>query len=156
MVHPKQLVCIRMQLWNIHSQNEDKELGSLIFSNSFLQIEAKNHINLSENVPFLQAWHTDHFHYSNTRVPIHTEKNLNSEEHFGERVKGEFYEDIVGFLPLQEVYVPLLKHDLILYGKLSFYEKGFIYTDLRMGAFVVPFASLHKITFHVTESDNWI
>lgn len=65
----------------------------------------------------------------NMRVPILTEKNLNSEEHFGDRTMGDFFEDVLGFLPTQERYLPLLTHDSVLFGKLMFYAKGFIYTD---------------------------
>jgi len=31
---------------------------------------------------------------------------------------------------------------MLLYGKIMFYEKGFIYTDLRLGAFVVLYSQL--------------
>ena len=39
---------------------------------------------------------------------------------------------------------------------MSFYEKGFIYTDTRLGAFVVPYTSIEKITFHVTDDRDWM
>jgi hypothetical protein len=142
MVHPKLLTCIRMQVWGVQSQFDDSQLGSLIFANSFIQIDTKNFINLTGNVPILQAWHTDFNHYANTPVPILTEKNLYMDDHFGERIKGDFHEDVFGFLPVQQKLLPLLKHDMLLYGKIMFYEKGFIYTDLRLGAFVVLYSQL--------------
>lgn len=37
-----------------------------------------------------------------------------------------------------------------------FYEKGFIYTDLRLGAFVVPYSQLESITMHQSDENNWI
>lgn len=70
-----------------------------MFANSYCQIDAKNYITLTENIPVLQAWHTNNNHYANQRLPILTEKTLNSEEHFGDRITSEFYEDVLGFLP---------------------------------------------------------
>ncbi len=119
-------------------------------------MDAKNFINLTGNVPVLQAWHTDFHHYANTRLPILTEKKLNCEAHFGERLVGDFYEDVFGFLPVQQQLLPLLKHDMLLYGKLMFYQRGFIYTDLRLGAFVVPYSQLQLITVHFSETQDWI
>ena len=46
--------------------------------------------------------------------------------------------------------------DIVLCGKLSFYEKGFIFTDNRLGAFVVPYASIERLTFHVTDDRDWM
>jgi hypothetical protein len=37
-----------------------------------------------------------------------------------------------------------------------FFEKGFIYTDNRLGAFVVPFSQLQSITFHFDDALDWI
>jgi hypothetical protein len=156
MVHPKLLTCIRMQVWGIQSQCDDSALGSLVFANSFIQVDSKNFINLTANVPVIQAWHTNANHYANTRVPILTEKNLDCEEHFGDRVRDDFYDDVFGFLPVQQKHLTTLKHDFLLFGKLMFYEKGFIYTDLRLGAFVVPYSQLQKITFHFNDTHDWI
>ena len=34
-------------------------------------------------------------------------------------------------------------------GKLDLYEKGFIYSDIRQGAFFVPFSDLKRINFYM-------
>lgn len=44
----------------------------------------------------------------------------------------------------------------MLAGKLAFYEKGFIFTDQRLGAFVVPFIFVRKITFNMSDSGDWM
>ena len=49
-----------------------------------------------------------------------------------------------------------MHRDIVLTGKLSFYEKGFIYTDTRLGAFVVPYTGIERLTFHVTDDRDWM
>jgi hypothetical protein len=44
----------------------------------------------------------------------------------------------------------------MLAGKIAFYEKGFIYTDARLGAFVVPFSSVRKVVFHMSDAGDWM
>jgi hypothetical protein len=46
--------------------------------------------------------------------------------------------------------------DIVLCGKLSFYQKGFIFTDTRLGPFVVPYTRIEKLTFHVTDDRDWM
>ena len=75
-VHPKKLICLRMQVFHIHSEHTDECLGSVIYANSFLYIEQTNSINLTKNVPNFQSWFTTHKHFMNMPVPILTEKNL--------------------------------------------------------------------------------
>lgn len=36
-------------------------------------------------------------------------------------------------------------------GKLDLYDKGFIYSDIRQGAFFVPFADLKGLNFYMDE-----
>jgi len=49
-----------------------------------------------------------------------------------------------------------MMRDFVLTGKLSFYEKGFIFTDTRLGAFVVPYNRIDKLTFHVANDRDWM
>ena len=91
----------------------------------------------------------------NTQVPILSEKNLMCDQ-LGDKIKTEFFEDVIGFLPLETSILQLLRNDLLLYGKLSFYEKGFIFTDTRLGAFVVLNCHISKILFNMNEEQNWI
>ena len=58
-------------------------------------------------------------------------------------------------MPVKEQFADVHR-DIVLTGKISFYVKGFIYTDSRLGAFVVPYTSIEKITFHVTDERDWM
>ena len=58
-------------------------------------------------------------------------------------------------MPVKEQFTDVIR-DFVLTGKMSFYEKGFIYTDSRLGAFVVPYTNVAKITFHVTDDRDWM
>ena len=49
-----------------------------------------------------------------------------------------------------------MHRDIVLCGKLSFYQKGFIFTDTRLGPFVVPYTGIEKLTFHVTDDRDWM
>ena len=57
--------------------------------------------------------------------------------------------------PVKQVFQGVHR-DIVLCGKLSFYEKGFIFTDNRLGAFVVPYTSIERLTFHVTDDRDWM
>ena len=91
-------------------------------------------------------------HFANVPTPILTEKYLICEK-LGD--KEDHIEGFIGLLPLKEEYNSIMR-DIILTGKLSFYENGFIYSDSRLGAFVVPYNHVDKITFHVTEDRDWM
>lgn len=145
-----------MQLCDIKSESDESLcIGSLVFGSSFIQIDSKHYIDVNDNIPALQTWHTNHKHYMNTQVPILSEKNLMCDS-LGEKIKAEFFEDVMGFLPLENSMLQLLRNDILLYGKLSFYEKGFIYTDTRLGPFVVLNCHIAGIMFHMSEEQNWI
>jgi hypothetical protein len=42
----------------------------------------------------------------------------------------------------------VIKRDIMMFGKVSFHERGLMYTDERLGVFVVPFASTRHFTVH--------
>ena len=76
-MHPKKLVGIRLQLRSICSESDPNEnLGSVLYAQSFLMIEATNYVCITKHVPDFQSWYTNHKHFMNMPVPILTEKNL--------------------------------------------------------------------------------
>ena len=131
---------------------QDENLGSVIYAQSFFLIDPKTYINITKNVPNSQIWYTDNMHFGNVPVPILTEKHLVCEE-LGDRE--DHHEGFIGMMPVKEQFTDVVR-DIVLTGKMSFYEKGFIYTDSRLGAFVVPYTSVAKITFHVTDDRDWM
>jgi len=42
----------------------------------------------------------------------------------------------------------VIKRDILLFGTLQFYDRGFIYTDERLGLLIVPYTFVRKFTFH--------
>ena len=131
---------------------EDENLGSVIYAQSFFLIDPKTYINVTKNVPNTQMWYTDNMHFANVPQPILTEKYIVCEQ-LGDRK--DHHEGFIGLLPVKEEFKSMMK-DIILTGKLSFYEKGFIYTDNRLGAFVVPYTHIEKLTFHITNDRDWM
>lgn len=59
-------------------------------------------------------------------------------------------------MPVKAELQSLIQRDLMLVGKIAFYEKGFIFTDTRLGAFVVPFGSVRKIVFNMSDAGDWM
>jgi len=88
-------------------------------------------------------------------VPILTEKNLSCSQ-LGEKIKQDFFQDILGLMPVRSELYSILQRDIMLCGKIAFYEKGFIFTDNRLGAFVVPFGSVRKIVFNMSDNGDWM
>ena len=44
--------------------------------------------------------------------------------------------------------------DRILTGKLTFFERGLIFSDMRLGAFVLPYTALERVTLHGNTNDR--
>lgn len=66
-----------MQLKSIFSEFEPNvTLGSVVYAQSFLMIEATNFICITRHVPDFQSWYTNNRHFKNMPIPILTEKNL--------------------------------------------------------------------------------
>ena len=59
-------------------------------------------------------------------------------------------------MPVKAELQSLIQSDIMLAGKIAFYEKGFIFTDTRLGAFVVPFSSIRKVVFHMSDAGDWM
>ena len=59
----------------------------------------------------------------------------------------ETSDEVVGLQPVRPELHDTVK-DRILTGKLTFFEKGIVFTDMRMGAFVLPYTAIEKITFY--------
>ena len=77
-------------------------------------------------------------HYRNTPVPISIEKPVSCDQ-LGDHK--ETTKELVGFYPIREEFHSVLQ-DRILNGKLSFYEQGIIFNDMRLGAFVLPYEAI--------------
>lgn len=59
-------------------------------------------------------------------------------------------------MPVRSELYSIVQRDIMLCGKIAFYEKGFIFTDNRLGAFVVPFGSVRKIVFNMSDNGDWM
>jgi len=66
-------------------------------------------------------------------------------------------EDISGFLPIKPEFHSTLP-DRILSGKLTFFEHGLVFSDLRLGAFILPYSAIERVTFHgnTGSSKDWM
>jgi hypothetical protein len=51
-------------------------------------------------------------------------------------------------MPVKAELQSVIKRDIMMFGKVSFHERGLMYTDERLGVFVVPFASTRHFTVH--------
>lgn len=68
----------------------------------------------------------------------------------GDKLAEDVHNNVLGLLPTNSFFVDRVP-DIILVGKLQFFERGFIFFDNRLGAFVVPFRDIKKVTFHLGE-----
>jgi len=53
-----------------------------------------------------------------------------------------------GFMPVKADYSDLYS-DFNLFGKLVFYEKGFIFVDQRLNSFVLSYPEIVEINFYI-------
>jgi hypothetical protein len=61
---------IRMQAKGLKSLETGESIGSVVFADSYFRIENQISINLTQNVPVIQAWYSNHKHFENMRVPL--------------------------------------------------------------------------------------
>jgi len=123
-----------MQVKNIQGVNSEN-IGSVVYAQTFVMIDDNSiYINVTENVPNLQCWMTNINHYESLPVEINTVKNLES-EHLGERLRahgknatGILYDGLTGLMPVRDELSDTFD-DVILNGKLVFYQKGMIFLD---------------------------
>ena len=59
----------------------------------------------------------------------------------------------MGFYPVREEFHQTLQ-DRILNGKLTFFERGMIFSDMRLGSFVLPYSAIERITTHGATNDR--
>ena len=111
------------------------------------------YINITKNVPNLQCWFTNEKHYESLPLEINTLKNLEN-EHLGERLRakegGVLYSDLCGLLPIKDEFKNELD-DIILNGKLVFYQKGMIFVDHKLHAIVLPYALIKEMNIYQTK-----
>lgn len=86
-------------------------------------------------------------------LEVNTLKNLEC-EHLGERLRaqngGVLYPDMHGLLPIKEEFQDQFE-DIVLNGKLVFYEKGMIFVDNKLHAIVLPYDLISEMNIHQTE-----
>lgn len=151
------MIVIRMQVSNVQSEIlEGRNIGSVLYAQSFIVIEESSvYINATQNVPNLQSWFTSIDHFESLPLEVNTVKNLEC-EHLGERLRtqggGALYSDLNGLLPVKEDYAGQFD-DVVLNGKLVFYEKGMIFVDNKLHALILPYESISEMNVHVT--DEW-
>lgn len=134
-------------------------LGSILFAQSFVIIEDSSlYVNLTENVPNLQSWFTNIAHHESLPREINTEKRLDC-EYLGDKLQSKagntFYKDVIGLLPIKEEFADAFD-DFPLNGKVVFYECGFIFVDIKLNAFVLPYDLIKQLNFYVNRVDHWM
>lgn len=152
------MVMIRFQVKNIISEVNGQDLGSVIFGQSFLLVDdGQVYINVTDGVPNFQAWHTNNQHHESVPMDINSLKNLQS-EHLGDKLDakkaGVLYKDMYGILPVKEDQNDTFD-DIVLNGKLVFYEHGFIFTDNKLNAIALPYKQISKLNFYLTK-ELWL
>jgi len=65
-----------------------------------------------------------------------------------------YYKDLVGLLPIKNEYADAFD-DVVLNGKLVFYQFGFIFVDNKLNAFVLPYDLVKELNFYV-EKEYWL
>lgn len=103
-VNPKSLISLRIFVEKIVSEQSGQSIGSLLYANSFIQIDDQNSINLTEAVPNLLQWNTDA-----------SQSNVDT---VGES-KSEMRKDVEGLMPLKSDLESVVKRDVLLCGNFS-------------------------------------
>jgi hypothetical protein len=81
-------------------------------------------------------------------------------EHLGYKLSEKHgvvvYTDMIGLLPIKEEYLDTF-NDIILVGKLVFYDDGFIFVDNKINAIVLPYKLISNVNFYVddTKKTEW-
>lgn len=131
---------------------EDLNLGSIIYANSFLAIDDQHcFINITEGVPNLLSWFTNINHHEHLTQEVNTQKNLECDQ-LGEKLSkvGVAYSDIHGILPVKTEDADVFD-DVVLNGKIVFYQKGFIFVDNKVHAIALPYDHVSQMNFYVTD-----
>lgn len=68
----------------------------MVFADSFFRIDEELSVNLTHNVPVLQAWNSNHKHYEHTKMPLMTERKM-IDPNFNDKVN--YLTDIQGVQP---------------------------------------------------------
>jgi hypothetical protein len=107
---------VRMQLKNIVGA-DNKNIGSVLYAQSFFWIESKTNVCVTKNIPNTQFFNTSEKHYMYTPIPIEVD---NKEaplkcELLGERSKDgkPTYNNIIGLLPLTTDLQDMMEDSLL-------------------------------------------
>jgi hypothetical protein len=141
------------------SSEHDKgqgSIGSVLYANSFCYFDENNHINLTEGVPNLLQWHTNWSHYMNTAKmsALHQPADNWHSPLLGKQL--DHQKDVLGFMPVKSELESVIKRDVLTHGRVSFHEHGLMYSDERLGMFIVPFTSCRHITAHMDGVNDWL
>jgi hypothetical protein len=68
---------------------------------------------------------------------------------------GVAYSDIHGVLPVLPEHSDIFE-DVVLNGKIVFYQKGFIFVDNKIHALAMPYDHVKEMNFYVTDSEWWL
>jgi len=121
---------LRMQLRDIHGV-DNKNIGSVIFAQSFFWVDLKTYVCPTKNVPNTQFFLTSEKNFVYTPIPIIVTHSLECDQLGLKVYEGVHeYKNIIGLAPVAEEFNDITQ-DIILTGKLDLYEKGFIYSDNR-------------------------
>jgi hypothetical protein len=119
-----------MQLKDIHGV-DNKNIGSVIFAQSFFWVDSKTSVCPTKNVPNTQFFLTSEKNFVYTPIPIVVDNKLECDQLGMKCFEGVHnYKNIIGMMPVSEELTDI-SQDTILTGALDLYEKGFIYSDLR-------------------------
>ena len=89
-------------------------------------------------------------HYRNTPLPLDLDQPLNCNK------LGAIQDtsaEAIGFYPVRPEFHQTLQ-DRILNGKLTFFEHGLVFNDMRLGAFVLLYTALERVTIHGNTNDK--
>ena len=89
-------------------------------------------------------------HYRNTPLPFDLEQPINCAQ-LG--TKEESSPEVIGFYPIKPEFHGTLP-DRILTGKLTFFEHGIVFSDMRLGAFILPYTAIEKVILHGNASSR--
>ena len=101
-------------------------------------------------MPNSLVWQTDNMHYRNTPLPLDLSQPVKCAK------LGEMQEsspEVTGFYPVREEFHQTLQ-DRILNGKLTFFERGMVFSDMRLDSFVLPYTAIERITIHGNTNDR--
>ena len=93
-------------------------------------------------------------HYRNTPLPLDLDSPMTCAKLGARQTTSP---EFVGFYPVRSEFHQTLQ-DRILTGKLTYFEHGLVFSDMRLGAFVLPYTAIERITVHgnTNSEKDWL